>query len=132
MDSEEYQVVRNGQHRDSTVVSCDVQRSLWSFTEGAARSLTPQLLAQNLLALGQRVPRLVAGWSDEEREIKREALRGVLTGVVCKHAGEVFYYQGLHDIASVLLFTAGEKAAFAMLSRMAVCHLRDCTRCLAP
>ena len=46
MDTEEYQVVRNGKHRDSTVVSCDVQRSLWSFTEGAARRLTSRLVAQ--------------------------------------------------------------------------------------
>ena len=52
----------------------------------------------------------------------------MITAAVCKHGGDVFYYQGLHDITAVLLFTAGEKGAFRMLSWMAVCQLRDCTR----
>ena len=36
--------------------------------------------------------------------------------------------QGLHDIASVLLLVCGEKASYALLERLALCHLRDCTR----
>jgi hypothetical protein len=69
-----------------------------------------------------------AGWSDEEREAKRQELRAVLTAVVCEPDGEVYYYQGLNDIASVLLFVAGERDAFTMLKCMARCQLRDCTR----
>ena len=49
-------------------------------------------------------------------------------GVVCAHASTVHYYQGLHDIASVLLLVCGEAAAYALLERLALGHLRDCTR----
>jgi hypothetical protein len=38
------------------------------------------------------------------------------------------WLQGLHDIASVLLLVCGEVLAYRMLSRLTVCHLRDCTR----
>ena len=43
----------------------------------------------------------------------------------------MFYYQGLHDITSVLLFTGGERLALVMMRRLVTCHLRDCTRCAA-
>jgi hypothetical protein len=36
--------------------------------------------------------------------------------------------QGLHDIASVLLLVCGEAAAYPLLERLALFHLRDCTR----
>ena len=49
-------------------------------------------------------------------------------GVVCAHASSVHYYQGLHDIASVLLMVCGEAAAYVLLERLALGHLRDCTR----
>ena len=73
----------------------------------------------------------LTGWEDEEREARRQELSAVLTAVVCEHGGDVFYYQGLHDIAAVLLFTAGEMPAFQMLSSLTVCQLRDCTRLYA-
>lgn len=44
------------------------------------------------------------------------------------HTGTVHYYQGLHDVASVLLLVAGEPAAFGMLCRLSTGHLRDATR----
>ncbi|PRW56252.1 TBC1 domain family member 20 [Chlorella sorokiniana] len=89
-------------HKDSNVVACDVERSLWSFTEG---------------------------WSEEERAAKRAALRRVLDAAVGGNASGVFYYQGLHDIAAVLLFVLGsELAAYRTLRALASTHLRDCTR----
>jgi hypothetical protein len=36
--------------------------------------------------------------------------------------------QGLHDVASVLLLVAGERAAFAILCRLTTGALRDATR----
>ena len=36
--------------------------------------------------------------------------------------------QGLHDIASVLLLVCGEEAAYGLLERLVLGHLRDCTR----
>ena len=53
----------------------------------------------------------------------------MLDAAVCSHNGSVFYYQGLHDIASVLLFVMGERAACQTLSHLTCCQLRDCTRC---
>lgn len=70
------------------------------------------------------------GWTAEERGEKRHALRRLLNATVGgRPPGEISYYQGLHDVAAVLLFVAGERAAAPMLARLAVCHLRDCTRC---
>jgi hypothetical protein len=70
-----------------------------------------------------------AGWTDTERAAERDKLRNVLNAAVSSYHGDVHYYQGLHDIAAVLLFTGGERAALVMLRRLMVCHLRDCTRC---
>jgi hypothetical protein len=69
-----------------------------------------------------------AGWSEEDREGKRAALRRVLDGVVAGNASGIFYYQGLHDIAAVLLFVCGELPAYRLLRALAGVHLRDCTR----
>lgn len=59
----------------------------------------------------------------------------MLTCCLCMHApgvhcpaGNVHYYQGLHDVASVLLLVAGEPAAFDMLCQLSTGHLRDATR----
>ncbi|KAK9844193.1 hypothetical protein WJX81_007703 [Elliptochloris bilobata] len=105
---EEYLQARCAKHADSAVVECDLQRSLWSFTEG---------------------------WSDEARDAKRDELRHVLTAAVCagggageEEDGEVRYYQGMHDVAAVLLFEVGERSAYVVLRRLARCQLRDSTR----
>lgn len=69
-----------------------------------------------------------AGWSEEAREERRGALRRVLNAAVGGNAAGVHYYQGLHDVAAVLLFTCDEAAAYRLLAHLAGCHLRDCTR----
>lgn len=68
------------------------------------------------------------GWSDAEREVKRAALRHVLDAAVAGNKAGLFYYQGLHDIAAVLLFVCGELPACRLLRALAEGHLRDCTR----
>ncbi|PSC72783.1 TBC1 domain family member 20 [Micractinium conductrix] len=89
-------------HKDSHVVECDMARSLWSYTEG---------------------------WSEEGRAAKRAALRRVIDAAVGSNTSGIFYYQGLHDIAAVLLFVCGsELAAWRLLHALAGGHLRDCTR----
>lgn len=100
-DERAYKIWQGQPHRDSNIVNCDVERSLWSYTEG---------------------------WTSEERDIERDKLRRVLNAAVSSHDGNVFYYQGLHDITSVLLFMCGERLALVMLRRLVTCHLRDCTR----
>lgn len=90
-------------HKDVRVVEVDVARSLWHVAD------------------------------DEEREKFRAQLARLLDGVVGAHAAHVSYYQGLHDVAAVLLLVVGEDAAYALLERLVVHHLRDCTRpTLAP
>ena len=71
---------------------------------------------------------LPTGWPEGEREAKRRALRRVLDGAVAGNEGGLYYYQGLHDVAAVLLFVCGEPAAYRLLRALAACHLRDCTR----
>eukprot|EP00878_Enallax_costatus_P023039 GHUV01024489.1.p1 GENE.GHUV01024489.1~~GHUV01024489.1.p1 ORF type:complete len:314 (+),score=101.63 GHUV01024489.1:978-1919(+) len=67
--------------------------------------------------------------TDDERQAKRQELQRLLNAVVVRHEdGSVHYYQGLHDVASVLLLVAGELPAFDMLCRLATGHLRDATR----
>ena len=41
-DEAAYQAQQGTRHRDSSTVECDVERSLWSYTEGAA--LLPVIL----------------------------------------------------------------------------------------
>ena len=72
-----------------------------------------------------------AGWTDAQREDKRKDLRFVLDATVCGQDGSVFYYQGLHDIASVLLLVMGDKPAYQTLTHLSLCQLRDCTRYLS-
>ncbi|KAI3436556.1 hypothetical protein D9Q98_005972 [Chlorella vulgaris] len=100
-DAAQYQALQGSTHKDSAVVACDIARSLWSFTDG---------------------------WSDAEREVKRAALRHVLDAAVAGNKAGLFYYQGLHDIAAVLLFVCGELPACRLLRALAEGHLRDCTR----
>ena len=117
-------------HLDSSVVDADVERSLWAFT---------------------------SAWRESDREAARVKLRRVIDGVVNVHRNEeldededddangglkkpirqksrrVHYYQGFHDVCSVLLLNCGEKIACGVAERLAVFHLRDCTRpALAP
>ena len=140
-----YQVYACNQHRDSGVVDCDVERSLWSYTEGGwmrwlLACTLGMLFKQKLSANGKlgyngntqtryvKQDSLGAGWVESERTTKRNELRACLNAVVCKSPGEVFYYQGLHDVASVLLFVAGEGASMQMLDKLVNCQLKDCTR----
>ena len=100
-DQQSYEARHSRAHADSHVVQCDMERSLWSFTEG---------------------------WGEAERAERRGALRRVLDATIASNARGVHYYQGLHDIAAVLLFVCGERLAYRMLAHLTTCHLRDCTR----
>lgn len=97
----QYQSMSSMSHKDDAVVRADMERSLWKFTRG---------------------------WSDEERHEERKRLARVVNASVRGNETGVFYYQGLHDVASVLLLVCGEGAAHGMLEKLVSCHLRDCTR----
>ncbi len=100
-DATAYREHANTSHKDNAVVRADIDRSLWKFSDG---------------------------WTDEERDIERERLKNMINACVEGNDQGVFYYQGLHDVASVLLLVCGEGAAHGMLHRLVRCHLRDCTR----
>ena len=88
-------------HKDDAVVTADIERSLWKFT---------------------------TGWKEEDRRKERDLLRRIIDATVEGNVRGVHYYQGMHDIASVLLFVCGEGIAHSILDRLSHCHLRDCTR----
>ena len=58
---------------------------------------------------------------------RRARLSRVIRGVLATHPGECRYYQGMHDVAAVLLLVCGD-AAPAVLDRLVVGHLRDAAR----
>ena len=91
-------------HRDSRVVECDVARSLVHFSD-------------------------VAYSGDEELAERRRQLTWILDSCCEEHVDDVYYYQGLHDIAGVLLLVVEDaKLAKRLLTRLCLHHLRDCTR----
>jgi hypothetical protein len=96
-----YQRHASTSHKDDSVVDADIERSLWKFSEG---------------------------WTDEERAIERARLKNIINACLEGNEQGIYYYQGLHDVASVLLLVCGEGAAHGMLHRLMRCHLRDCTR----
>ena len=55
-------------------------------------------------------------------------LRRILNAAVSAHSLQAYYYQGLHDVASVLLLVLGEGLAFQVLCHLVGNQLRDCTR----
>jgi hypothetical protein len=106
IDHDAYDAALSRAHPDASVVDADVARSLWPFTDG---------------------------WSDRDRAARRDALRRVIHAAVCAHESHaprlVSYYQGFHDVASVLaLVLDDERVARAACERLALFHLRDCTR----
>ena len=67
--------------------------------------------------------------TEEDRDTKRDQLLRLINASVSSHGeGTVHYYQGMHDVASVLLMVLGEHAAFPIMSHLTTSHLRDCTR----
>lgn len=73
------------------------------------------------------------GMKEYKVDLKRDVLERVLNGVIVKcneekgDGSKFFYYQGLHDVAAVLTLVCGERAAYGMLKRLVMYHLRDCT-----
>jgi len=55
---------------------------------------------------------------------KRKELSNVIHSVLSVHS-DLNYYQGYHDIASVLLLVCGEQLAFVLLKKLSLYHIRD-------
>ncbi|KAK3250305.1 hypothetical protein CYMTET_40311 [Cymbomonas tetramitiformis] len=93
-------------HQDANTVAVDVERSAW---------------------LAARVTGDVSS-ADTQLKNLRRSLQRLINGVVCSHPGDVFYYQGFHDVAAVVMLIMGEDAAYPVLEVLAMHHLRDCSR----
>ena len=55
---------------------------------------------------------------------KQKELSNIVNAVLCRN-DRLHYYQGFHDICSVLLLVLGERAAFIAAERLALFFLRD-------
>lgn len=62
------------------------------------------------------------------REKKRDELHRLICAVICTVRDDenkpLHYFQGYHDIASVLLLACGEEIAFSILKRLSTSYLR--------
>ncbi|EGC37442.1 hypothetical protein DICPUDRAFT_149933 [Dictyostelium purpureum] len=84
-------------HKDTDQVSKDVERSMWRFTRGKTQL----------------------------RNRKKPELTRIVNSVLSLHSN-LYYFQGYHEIASVLLLITDESLAFAMLERLSLNHFSDC------
>eukprot|EP00753_Platysulcus_tardus_P022722 PLAT9938.1.p1 GENE.PLAT9938.1~~PLAT9938.1.p1 ORF type:complete len:356 (+),score=152.34 PLAT9938.1:338-1405(+) len=87
---------------DSAQIRMDIARSLWHFDIDKAMPTA-------------------------RRTVRRRVLSDMLNALFVSQP-ELHYYQGLHDVCSVLLRVCGGGLAFQLLQRLASGHLRDCMR----
>ncbi len=88
-------------HKETDQVAVDVARSLW---------------------------RMPSGISKSQRRSMRKQLSNCINAVLCIR-NDTHYYQGLHEICSVLLIvTQNERLSFLMLSALVQCHIYGFTR----
>ena len=76
--------------------------------------------------------------NEDSIKLKKDVLECVLNGVIVScnddqkessfiDDAKYFYYQGLHDVAAVLILVCGERAAYGMLKKLVQYNLGDCT-----
>eukprot|EP00053_Salpingoeca_punica_P018624 m.183263 g.183263 ORF g.183263 m.183263 type:complete len:362 (-) comp17473_c1_seq2:231-1316(-) len=85
------------QHRDIGQVALDISRSFWRFPTGI---------------------------NTKQREALRKDCSDVLNALLSLHP-ELYYYQGLHEFAAVLMLESTPADAFDMMLILAQCHIRD-------
>ena len=125
-------------HADSSVVDADCARSLWAFTSAwreedreAARVKLKRVIDG---AVNVHTPRERDDDDDDDDDDARDRRRSGSPGgpsvarTRFPARRKVHYYQGFHDLCSVLLLNCGEKIACACAERLAVFHQRDATR----
>jgi hypothetical protein len=99
-------------HRDAMQLQCDIDRSLWSYSNYEQDASMPSWIADNLM------------------HRRRISLSNIILAVLGRHR-ELFYYQGYHDIASIFLtvFDYNDAHAFEALAAVSMnTHIRDIMR----
>ena len=89
-------------HRDQRQIDLDCNRSFYNYD-------------------------VLTGLSGRLRGRKVDELTEVLNQVFLQ-SPELYYYQGFHDICTVLLLVCGKDLAYHMAHRLAVSHYKDCMR----
>jgi hypothetical protein len=146
-DAADLAALAQSDHRDRSTVEVDVARSLWAFTDGWEAGARDAVRAglKRVLNAAVAAGEGTGSAGEKERVGAAPATAGrpaspspppqaSASATAPSTSAPVHYYQGLHDVASVLLLVTGsEPAAFRLLRRLCVGPLRDCTRrTLAP
>ncbi|EGG16542.1 RabGAP/TBC domain-containing protein [Cavenderia fasciculata] len=84
------------EHKDTDQVAKDVERSMWRFTKGKSKL----------------------------RDQKRAELTRIINAILSLHP-QLHYFQGYHEIGSILLLVTNETLSFAMLERLSLYHIND-------
>lgn len=121
MSGAEGYAARARPHKDSGTVEKDVERSLHSL-------VPPGINPAEFARLRAALHRLVDGVVSGSALAPAPGLGAGDQGGSEAEAGCISYFQGFHDVASVLLLVLGEPAAHPVLERLALFHLRSCTR----
>lgn len=90
------------EHRDERQIDLDCNRSFYNYD-------------------------VLTGLSGRLRSMKVGDLTEVLNQVFLQ-SPELYYYQGFHDICTVLLLVCGNELAYPLAHRLALSHFRDCMR----
>ena len=116
-------------HKDTGTVDVDVKRSLGAFTRGMReqavdlrRGVLERVLNGVIVSCNEKYAASGAGAGAAATQGQ-----GVQSETTTTLVQDFFYYQGLHDVAAVLTLVCGERAAYGMLERLVMFHLRDCT-----
>jgi len=88
------------EHKESKIVKLDVERSLWSFA-GIQFSL-------------------------KDSKKKRVRLERIINAVLSEHSGDLNYYQGYHDIASVLFLVCdpADSISYSLLDTLSMTTIK--------
>ncbi|EFA83119.1 RabGAP/TBC domain-containing protein [Heterostelium album PN500] len=98
-DEKRYHRNMDREHRDIDQVAKDVDRSMWRFTRGKSKL----------------------------RNTKREELTRIINAILASHP-QLHYFQGYHEIGSILLLVTNEPTSFRLLERLSLNHISDCMK----
>lgn len=87
-------------HRDCAQVHIDIERSLWKLED-------------------------IKDWNNKYREKRRKVLSNIIIAILCKNK-QLYYYQGYHDIISIILLTLeDDQLAFLISETISLNYFSD-------
>ncbi|XP_063236647.1 TBC1 domain family member 20 [Bacillus rossius redtenbacheri] len=121
---------------DGGLINDGVRRRAWPLLLGLDASAPTRFPSQEeleahpeyqqvVLDVNRSLKRFPPGIPYEQRVALQEQLTRLILRVISKYP-HLRYYQGYHDVAVTFLLVVGETAAFQIMERLSVEHLRDC------